>query len=328
MPEEEEIEETPREEAAETPEDEPAPEEEEEPEKDEPPRGPMDFDDLIDPANGLIHGKFKDPIAAARAYKGAEKQMGKATQEAADLRKALADAGYTFGADGKPVAPAPKEADAEGGGQNRVAPNVERPLDEEVARDADGVPLNFLGLPIVSDDEWEDLKASDERAYARVLHQYERRQADLLAQFREGGKSARAAALEAEKARVRQVAADKWELPESFMDEVEAKVKAEVLPTLHPSLQGDPQAYRFAMQLQAAEMMPAFFKKQMEIALSGNAEAAARAQKVIRSERGAPAEAEGQKAAGAKLTADEARMAKELGITHESYIRNRNRESA
>ncbi len=293
------------------------------------PRGPLDFDDLIDPANGKIYGKFDDPIQAARAYKEAEKQMGRKSQEAAELRKTLEAAGYTFDAAGKPVPPTKPEspeaaAQAQQQEETPPAPTQELPFDQAVT-EKDGVAYNFLGMPILSDDEWEELRQSDERAYFRTVAQYEQQQAQRLTQFREQRRAERQSHLEQTRQEVRRVALEKHQLPPEFMDAVEKKVQAEVLPTLAPELRGDPQAYKFAMQLQAAEMMPAYYRGLMEQALSENKEVAAKAQRTIRTERGAvttPAKTETNDGA---LSPDERRMCKDLGISENDFLKNRDR---
>lgn len=312
----------------ETPETELAPDEDDGPADllnlDEPPAEEGEDDEPLIGKDGKILGKFKTVPALAKSYKEATSQMSRKATEAAEYRKLLEMNGFTFDADNKPVAPAAKPAEAPAPAVPVAAPdpNAEPPG----FTDANGVEYDFLGMPVVSDDDWDELEESDPREYQRVRTQYDATRAVRREQWRQQQaqeqQKTQQAQFETAKQTIRKSAETDLGLEPELIDLIEAE-RDKLLLHVAPEYRNNPVALGYATDRAAAMVMPGYYKARMGQAVTGTAEAAQRAQKVVRTERGssaAPPAPPPAKASG--LTNEQKRFARELGVTEEQYAAN------
>lgn len=203
----------------------------------------------------------------------------------------------------------------------------------------DAVPLNHLGMPDISDEEWAEFLADPslpageaQREYVKYLNEYARRDALFQVQVQE----TRRVEIEESHTRVKGMF--------GAGDKAEAHVKAEVekiMAHVEPAQRNNAGYYEWATNLVLARDMallfsehgvnPAFLKEIAQAQQPADAEAertpTPAARRLARGSGGSTpppaARATGSAAAGSTLTPQEKAIAKELGMTLAEYEQNK-----
>ena len=275
---------------------------------------------LMDAENGKLLGKFNDIPALARSYKELESYSGRTSAQSADYKKALEAQGYTFDADGKPVAPAAPIAEP---AFMQEPANQQMPSQQVPDQQAPGsVPLDYLGMPVVPDSEWQELAEEDPEEYNRLRNQYDTLRIIRQENFNVEQGQRQNQALIQTKQNVRTLAKERYYLDDTAITEIEAEVQ-QVLANVHPSVRNSPQAYEMAARAIAADKMPAIYQRQLQEIMAGNKDAIAKAQRVVAMEKGSISAPASVPAPGYGLSDAEKQMAKDFGVTEKDYAANK-----
>lgn len=281
--------------------------------------------DLYD-AEGRILGKFSTPEELAKGYKNLERLTGRKSVEARELRLAMQAAGFTFDADGKPIPPQGK-ADPAAPQETQLAPSLPPgwSLSAEGQRvSPEGVTYDELGIPVVSDDEWNALYDENPREYdrLRIAHELARQQAQQQRAAQQAQEVS--ARQQAERAEIVKAASAK--LPADLVTKIMAEAD-KALPMVAPEARSKPGVVNLLSRAAAYEPLVAHIEELRTLlaeATSGNVQAQTKARKVIAFEsNGNAAAAPKPKAAAHGLTAEEMKMAKDFGLTYEDYAANK-----
>lgn len=295
-------------------------EDEESEEEDEPTEG-ADDDSLID-ENGKYLGKYDSPEALAKAYKEAQKLIGKKGESERKLKLQLQEAGYTFDVDGNPVAPkgATQQAQQQVQTQQSTLPEGWTIAENGNRVNPDGVQFDYLDMPVISDEEWREQYYEDPIAYDNMRRDYFATRDRNLAAYNARQQQAMAVHREA----LIQKAKTEYNLPDEIVQQVMADVDG-AMPYAHESLRTNPAALDLVMRASAFERTKAYYEQREQQILAGNADALKSGKRVVAFETSTVnGNGNGNGSNGTYgLTKAELAMAKSLKISPKDYAENK-----
>jgi uncharacterized protein YeaO (DUF488 family) len=273
---------------------------------------------LVD-AEGKYLGKYETPEALAKAYKEAEKLIGKKGETERQLRLKMQENGWTFDVDGNPVAPTkPAQVTVQDSG----LPPGWRQAENGNRLSPDGVEYDYLGMPVISDEDWREQFEQDPVQFDTLRRNYfeqrDQRLRDHTETLRKAG--------EAQRGAIVQQAKEQYHLPDELIAQIMDDVD-KTLPHVDERWRNDPAALSLLTRAAAFERLPAYYN---DLLAKGEAAAIppAKNKRIIsHSEQSTVNGGNGSSGISSNygLTAEQIRMSKALGVSLKDYAANQSK---
>lgn len=282
-----------------------------------------------DPEEVLVTRFGGDSTAAVRALRETEKKAAGADTEIKSYRQKLQEAGYTFDADGNPVAPKRDEPDK----PLQSDGAVERYADGSY-KGADGLVYEKTGALRMTPEDWkntaeflkktrpDDWEDALKEAKDSHIAQSEARKVIYESQVAQAATTQ----YNTERYEMETFFASVPELKDNPVLKQALKDGEKVYKAQDKEFQAQPGAYYGAVMFALGPQYQDFFKSVVEQAANAGAETATKDKRTIATQSGGRGQQEPAPKGGAattKLTAAERVMAKKLGMTEEEYAANR-----